>query len=57
MDAYSLGHVIGSLIIFPGIPILLVSLFLNRQSKKRLEKAREQRANERLERHNRKPME
>ena len=57
MDAYNLGRYIGVLVIFPGIPILIFSLFLNWRSKKRLEKIREKRENARLERYDRKPTE
>ena len=57
MDAYNLGRHIGSLIIFPGIPILLFGLFLNWRSKKRLEKVQEEREKSRAKRHDRKPTE
>ena len=57
MDAYNLGRYIGSLVIFPGIPILIFSLFLNWQSKKRLEKIRKKRENAQSERNDRKPTE
>ncbi len=57
MDAYNMGRNIGSFLIFPGIPILLFSLYLNWRSKKRLEKTREERERARAERHDRKPTE
>ena len=54
MDAYSLGRLIPALIIFPGIPILIIGMFLNWRSKRRLKKIRENYSKERLERYNKK---
>jgi len=54
MDAYSFGRLIPALIIFPGIPILIIGMFLNWRSKRRLKKIRENYSKERLERYNKK---